>query len=33
MFVAVTRAQRTLDRVREANKEYADAVKVVTVIP
>ena len=33
MFVAVTRSQRTLDRVRAANREYADAVGVVTVIP
>ena len=33
MFVAVTRSQRTLDRVRAANREYADAVRVVTAIP
>jgi hypothetical protein len=33
MFVAVTRSQRTLDRVRAANRDYADAVTVVTVIP
>jgi hypothetical protein len=33
MFVAIARSQRTLDRVRAANREYADAVRVVTVIP
>ncbi len=33
MFVAVATSQRTLDRVRAANREYADAVGVVTVIP
>ena len=33
MFVAVTRSRRTLDRVRAANRAYAKAVKVVTVIP